>query len=817
VTSNTRLVRIFVASPGDVEAERDALARTVKELDRTLGPVHNLSLRLLRWEEDTWPGFGRDGQDVINAEIGEYDIFVSVMWKRLGTPTPRAASGTVEEFDRAYSRWELHGLPKLMLYFNRQPIDPNELEQIEQVNAYKKAVRERGGLTWDYNGPVEFERFVREHLFKELSNSFAADAASSPGPPDPGVLGVPEFMHLVPRAASVEKLVGLFEESPLTAVEGLSGSGKTSIVADALRGSGLAESTLWIDTEQGATLDDVLGSVAARIGFESGSAPGKAKELVHHLVAGDARMVIDDFHAVAEGSFAPLIKAVSRVQPPARLILVSRRRVELDPAVNGPCRLVVEGLSASEIAAMLEARGVLSPPERWIAQLAGQVGGLPIAVTLFATAVTEFDRDGDDLLAGSLVVDARLRQWFDEIIGQVGLDSQRLLRFLSIADGPFNRSVVRLAGEREGVVDVDAGFEVLQRAHLVRRYSPSRWSVHQLIGAFASGELDRLRVAEIHVAYGDYYLRDVDDRSRQPMDPETFALTVSACRHLQMARRYGESQELLNRLARTTKARGQFETFLQLCRPELEVEGHDLWLDYHYAHCCLLTGRLCAAAEAVRTTSKLSVEPSLHLSLVRLHAESLEVAGHSQRALTLLLSATAAGATASDVTRAQAQALLSRIYLSIGNAEKAAEIASTMLKRARRVNNSLGIAIASAALGYARLSQDNAIAAEQCLSTAVELFVRKGDRRGASWALSGLARVALARGDSPAAAKVITAVIRARSDLTECSGEYLDFLSLARDARPTGADGAIDEELTRVGRLLEGERKAFLDGRLHVG
>src|SRR5512132_2172722 len=44
------------------------------------------------------------------AEVWEQ---FGIMWNRLGTPTGDAASGTVEEFDRAYRRWLTHKQPKL--------------------------------------------------------------------------------------------------------------------------------------------------------------------------------------------------------------------------------------------------------------------------------------------------------------------------------------------------------------------------------------------------------------------------------------------------------------------------------------------------------------------------------------------------------------------------------------------------------------------------------------------------------------------------------------------------------------------------------
>ncbi len=50
---------------------------------------------------------GEDSQDVINKQIGsDYHIFVGIMWKKFGTETKRAGSGTEEEFSLAYDRYK---------------------------------------------------------------------------------------------------------------------------------------------------------------------------------------------------------------------------------------------------------------------------------------------------------------------------------------------------------------------------------------------------------------------------------------------------------------------------------------------------------------------------------------------------------------------------------------------------------------------------------------------------------------------------------------------------------------------------------------
>lgn len=45
----------------------------------------------------------------VNWYMKEYALFVGIMWNRIGTPTPRAESGTVEEFERAIKSCQKNG------------------------------------------------------------------------------------------------------------------------------------------------------------------------------------------------------------------------------------------------------------------------------------------------------------------------------------------------------------------------------------------------------------------------------------------------------------------------------------------------------------------------------------------------------------------------------------------------------------------------------------------------------------------------------------------------------------------------------------
>jgi len=125
--SDIRLLRIVVASPGDVQAERDALATVVEELNHGLCQERGVRLDLVRWETDTYPGFHPEGpQGLIDPilRIPNCDLLIGIFWKRFGTPTHDAQSGTEHEFLTAYHAWQQHGRPQIMVYFNQRPATP---------------------------------------------------------------------------------------------------------------------------------------------------------------------------------------------------------------------------------------------------------------------------------------------------------------------------------------------------------------------------------------------------------------------------------------------------------------------------------------------------------------------------------------------------------------------------------------------------------------------------------------------------------------------------------------------------------------------
>ena len=56
-----RVLRVVIASPGNVKAEREIIPRVIDEVNRNTARPRGLHLDVYRWETDSYPGFHPEG------------------------------------------------------------------------------------------------------------------------------------------------------------------------------------------------------------------------------------------------------------------------------------------------------------------------------------------------------------------------------------------------------------------------------------------------------------------------------------------------------------------------------------------------------------------------------------------------------------------------------------------------------------------------------------------------------------------------------------------------------------------------------------
>jgi hypothetical protein len=165
-----RLVRLFVSSPGDVQAERDLLENVVTQINRTDGDRLGVALRIFRWEQDVVPQIGPPPQHVVDDQTPPYDIYLGIMASRFGTPTGGYGSGTEKEFHDAVTRWGERGEPWILFYFRKDLRAPRTVEEGQQflnMLGFKQRLGKLG-ITAEYEsvktGEQSFLFKVTQHL-----------------------------------------------------------------------------------------------------------------------------------------------------------------------------------------------------------------------------------------------------------------------------------------------------------------------------------------------------------------------------------------------------------------------------------------------------------------------------------------------------------------------------------------------------------------------------------------------------------------------------------------------------------------------------
>src|SRR5437660_100933 len=89
MTKSRSVMRIILASPSDVTAERDIVEAVAEEVNHELGQHLGVLIELTRWEQLP-PGFHPSGpQGYIDQafQIPEADAIIGIFWKRFGIGT----------------------------------------------------------------------------------------------------------------------------------------------------------------------------------------------------------------------------------------------------------------------------------------------------------------------------------------------------------------------------------------------------------------------------------------------------------------------------------------------------------------------------------------------------------------------------------------------------------------------------------------------------------------------------------------------------------------------------------------------------------
>lgn len=169
---DTKLYRVLIASPSDVTEEREIIRKEIARWNSMHSESMKITLLPTGWETDAIPDLKERGQAVINRQlVDNCDILIGVFWTRIGTPTPEAESGTVEEIERASAEGK-----RCMVYFSDKQVSLSTVnkEQYERLEQYKQDLNKRG-LTSQYKDTEQFKEQVFRHINSSIQEIVKED------------------------------------------------------------------------------------------------------------------------------------------------------------------------------------------------------------------------------------------------------------------------------------------------------------------------------------------------------------------------------------------------------------------------------------------------------------------------------------------------------------------------------------------------------------------------------------------------------------------------------------------------------------------
>lgn len=205
MTFQANVLRVMIASPGDVAEERKAVTEEILRWNDANAVARKLVLLPVKWETHSTPQQGDHPQAIINRQLlDDADIMVSIFGTRIGTPTEGYVSGTVEEIRKHVAAGKT-----AKIYFSDVPVPPSSLdpEQYSQLQVFRKDCQ-ASGLYATFGSVQQLRADFKHHLDLELNQPrYLWLSSPQPSTVDTAKDLSPDIIRLVRAASSADGVV----------------------------------------------------------------------------------------------------------------------------------------------------------------------------------------------------------------------------------------------------------------------------------------------------------------------------------------------------------------------------------------------------------------------------------------------------------------------------------------------------------------------------------------------------------------------------------------------------------------------------------
>ena len=161
---------VLLSSPSDLEHERELIRRHVERVvNQIVGQWACIRLNVISWETDSRIGTSTSVQDVIDSTIPPYDIYLGLLWRKIGTPTKGSDSGTIYEYERGMALKDEGKVHDVMFYFkeneaNSKDQSITDLQELVKVKQFKARLESENVLYSQFGTDLELINLLTIHL-----------------------------------------------------------------------------------------------------------------------------------------------------------------------------------------------------------------------------------------------------------------------------------------------------------------------------------------------------------------------------------------------------------------------------------------------------------------------------------------------------------------------------------------------------------------------------------------------------------------------------------------------------------------------------
>lgn len=334
--------------------------------------------------------------------------------------------------------------------------------------------------------------------------------------------------HFVGRAQLIQELMPAVKTTPMIAMLGIPGVGKTALMKQIASHFGRSH-VFWYEFWPGLiSLDDVLvnlarfldsqpdseGNLSGAIRAPTFSERDRIERIVKELNASCYYLFFDSVHHIegysALASFFSLLKEQLRQ---GAVFVASRSILAFCTSVDEAKQLVksvsLEGLSVPEVREFFARNGITLTLET-IKALDIRFGGLPLALELVVALLTEELTEAELLALADEAEEQAVDYLFDEVFERLDSAERTLLTTASLFNLPFSQS--QLLGAYRAIFGQEGGtarFTKLKRQLLVQKLAPNFCQIHEIIRTLALKYTDELSRHRVQLA--DYLVAQMPD------------------------------------------------------------------------------------------------------------------------------------------------------------------------------------------------------------------------------------------------------------------------------------------------------------------